>query len=206
MFTDLLKGIFFANLVLIGSLVNANAEEIIQKPDVLVGLMTNDLLSSMEQYKDTVDDNPKPFFEYLEGRLIKIIDFSWIAKNVMGPYRKSSSEKQRQRFTEVFRRGLVETYGRGLLSYSNEKIEVLPLGDDLEGKRKVKVQQNIYSKTSVYPVSYSMRLSKRGEWKITNVILNGVNLGKTFRNQFVQAAKKYEGDIDKVIDNWLAKV
>ena len=41
-----------------------------------------------------------------------------------------------------------------------------------------------------------------GEWKLINVVLNGINLGKTFRSQFAQAYKQYGGNLDKVIDHW----
>lgn len=200
-----MKQFFIAFLMMLGCLANA-AEGKTVRPDELVQEMTNDLLSSMEQYRGTVEANPEPFFDYLENRLDIIIDFPWIAKNVMGPYREGATEEQQEKFAKVFRRGLVETYGRGLLSYSDEKIEVMPLEDGADSKRRVSVDQKIYGKTEVYPVSYSMGLNRDGEWKITNVILNGVNLGKTFRNQFIQAAKQHGGDIDKVIENWAAKV
>ncbi|WIO73758.1 ABC transporter substrate-binding protein [Porticoccaceae bacterium LTM1] len=200
-----MKHILIAFLMMLGCLANA-AEGKTVEPDQLVQEMTNDLLNSMEQYRETVDANPEPFFDYLESRLNNIIDFPWIAKNVMGPYRDGATDDQQERFAKVFRRGLVETYGRGLLSYSDEKIEVMPLEGGANGKRKVSIDQKIYGKTDVYPVSYSMGLNRDGEWKITNVILNGVNLGKTFRNQFIQAAKQHDGDIDKVIENWAAKV
>jgi phospholipid transport system substrate-binding protein len=35
------------------------------------------------------------------------------------------------------------------------------------------------------------------------VILNGVNLGQSFSGQFKAGLKKYGGDVDKVIANWL---
>jgi phospholipid transport system substrate-binding protein len=35
------------------------------------------------------------------------------------------------------------------------------------------------------------------------VVINGINLGKTFRNQFVQSAQRSGGNIDKVISGWL---
>jgi ABC-type transporter MlaC component len=37
---------------------------------------------------------------------------------------------------------------------------------------------------------------------ITNVVINGINLGKTLQNQFLQAAQKNSNDIDSVIASW----
>lgn len=184
----------------------AEQQELVSEPHAVVTAMTEDLIVSMGQFRDTSSEDPTAFFDDLESRLTSIIDFDWIAANVMGPYRKKASAEQRQRFAVVFRRGLIETYGRGLLSYSDEKIEVVPPQQSVEGLRRVKVQQKIYGAEEVYPVSYSMGLNKQRQWKVTNVVINGINLGKTFRNQFIQSAKKHDGDIDLVIENWAASV
>ena len=47
-----------------------------------------------------------------------------------------------------------------------------------------------------------MYLNKQGQWKLINIVINGVNLGLTFRNQFRALAEEFDGDIDKVILNW----
>ena len=39
-------------------------------------------------------------------------------------------------------------------------------------------------------------------WKLINVVLDGVNLGKTFRSQFAQAVKEHEGNLDAAIAGW----
>jgi hypothetical protein len=35
-----------------------------------------------------------------------------------------------------------------------------------------------------------------------NVVLNNINLGKQYRNEFASKLKEFDGDIDKVIDYW----
>ena len=47
-----------------------------------------------------------------------------------------------------------------------------------------------------------MKRGGDGQWRMRNVILDEINLGKVYRNQFAAAAVKYKGDIDQVIDNW----
>jgi len=60
----------------------------------------------------------------------------------------------------------------------------------------------------VYPVIYSMALSEDGQWRMRNIIVNGVNMGLTYRNQFASAVQdaRYQGDMDKVIEGWIASV
>jgi phospholipid transport system substrate-binding protein len=47
-----------------------------------------------------------------------------------------------------------------------------------------------------------MGRNKAGDWKLRNIIIESVNLGEIYRSQFEASARKYEGDLDSVIDNW----
>jgi phospholipid transport system substrate-binding protein len=51
-----------------------------------------------------------------------------------------------------------------------------------------------------------MYLDPEGRWKIINIEINGMNLGKIFRNQFYSLMEKNQGDIDLVIKKWVASV
>ncbi|WP_438952259.1 MlaC/ttg2D family ABC transporter substrate-binding protein [Porticoccus sp.] len=177
-----------------------------QSPHELIETVTDELLQAIAEHRETFDDKPQAFFDSLDCLLTRVIDFNWIASNVMGTYRAEATDEQREDFVKAFHRDLIETYGRGLISYGDETIVVLPPKDDLEGKRRVTVVQEIRGSDGVFPLYYSMALNREGEWKITNVVINGINLGKTFRNQFAQRAQKYDGNIDQVIDNWSTQV
>ncbi|MGD9660129.1 MAG: phospholipid-binding protein MlaC [Porticoccaceae bacterium] len=191
--------------------ISQGSAEAVMAPDKLVEEVTETLLNDIALYRDALNKAESEaeeaqllsrFYDSLGATLEPVIDFNWISLNVMGPYRKQATAEQRKRFREVFTRGLVETYGRGLLTYSDEKIVVHPLEEAEQGKRKVTVIQEIKGVDKTYPLLYSMGLNRNGDWKVINVIINGINLGTTFRNQFVQAAEKYSGDVDKVIENW----
>ena len=130
------------------------------------------------------------------------VDFGFIARNVMGSYGRSATPEQRALFAKTFRDGLVETYGRGLISYNDQKIVLLEAVPLAKGQRKVAVKQEIRSSDNVYPLEYSLARKKTGEWMVVNVVINGINLGKTFRNQFVQSVQRSGGNIDQVISGW----
>jgi phospholipid transport system substrate-binding protein len=49
---------------------------------------------------------------------------------------------------------------------------------------------------------YQMGRNNRGEWKLRNVIIENVNLGEIYRNQFEAAAREHDGNLDTVIDTW----
>jgi phospholipid transport system substrate-binding protein len=69
--------------------------------------------------------------------------------------------------------------------------------------KNIEVKQILDTGTSQYPVSYKVRKTKDG-WKIVNIIINGVNLGLTLRNQFQALAISYDEDIEIAIKNWVS--
>ena len=51
-----------------------------------------------------------------------------------------------------------------------------------------------------------MYLDKDNNWKIINIEINGMNLGKIFRNQFYSLMEKNKEDINLVIEKWVTSV
>ncbi|MEH6468311.1 MAG: ABC transporter substrate-binding protein [Porticoccus sp.] len=176
-----------------------------QTPHQVVESVTNQLVETISVHRDTFAENPESFFEALDSLLGEVVDFNWIAYRVMGSYGKRATAEQRTRFAGAFRCELIETYGRGLIAYGDQSIVLLPPTEDINGKRRVTVTQEIRGDDGVFPLTYSMGLDGDGQWKVTNMVMNGINLGKTFRNQFLQRANKFDGNIDQIIDNWSSK-
>ena len=174
----------------------------IQQPHDLVEQVTQELLKTISTHRESFTKDPESFFGELDVLLKNVIDFDWIAFRVMGQYAKVASVDQRNRFAVTFRRELIETYGRGLLSYGEQSIVVVPPKKAISGLKSIRVVQEIRGSDGVFPLVYSMNLTRDGSWRVTNLVINGINLGKIFRNQFIQRAKQFGGDIDKVIDNW----
>lgn len=171
----------------------------------VVEQVTVNLTTVVRNERDLLETDPETYFSRVKSVLEPVVDFAFIARNVMGPYWETASEAQRQEFLETFKNGLVETYAKGMANYVDLDISILPPAKDAENKRRVGVVQEITGPDGTNRVSYTMALNRDGEWKLINMVLNGVNLGKTFRNQFAQAAKQNEGDLNAVISNWSAE-
>ena len=171
-------------------------------PHTQVEQITVELLDVIGKYTEQYPENEVEYFTALGSLLDKSVDFRFIAKQVMGPYYKTASSAQRRMFAEKFREGLIETYGRGLIGYSEQEIVLLAHDDLKAGQRRVTVKQEIRGSDGVYPLAYSMARKKTGEWMVINMTINGISLGKTFMSQFVQSAQRSGGDIDGVIAGW----
>lgn len=173
-----------------------------QDPYQKIEHITTQLLGIIGTHQQGYPDNETSYFNALSDLLDTTVDFKFIARSVMGPYSQKATAQQRKLFAQTFRRGLVETYGRGLINYGNQQILVVGRGPVKDGQRRLTVKQEIRGEGSVYPLQYSMARKKTGEWMVINVMINGINLGKTFRSQFAKAAQKSAGDLDTVIAQW----
>ncbi len=156
--------------------------------------------------KKTQDENVDPLVasEALDELMTQVVDFRFIILNVMENSARSASREQLQSFARVFKQGLINTYAKGMTSFVGFEVEILPPDGPLNGRRNVTVQQEVTGPAGSALVSYSMAIDKDENWVLRNVVINGINLGKQFRNQFRVAIKKNDNDLDKVIQNWNA--
>lgn len=171
-------------------------------PHQVVSNVTERLMAVIKQGSQTLKEDPEKYFTEVRSTLEPVVSFQFIAKNVMASYWAAASEAQRTQFIETFTKSMVETLGKGMANFSDLKITTIPPEADVSAQRKVEVQQEVIGADGTSRVSYTMAQNKSGEWKLINVVLNGVNLGKSFRDQFVQAMKQSDNNIDTVIQNW----
>lgn len=134
-----------------------------------------------------------------------MIDFRRVAASVMGKkYYLQATIEQRAQFVEIFKDSLLDTYAETLAQWGDSTIST-QFQDDFSYKelKTVEVKQTLDTGSSKYPISYKLRKDKEG-WKIINIIINGVNLGLTFRNQFQALAISNNEKIESTIDNWVS--
>tara|TARA_Y100000766_G_scaffold260097_1_gene249610 strand:+ start:361 stop:969 length:609 start_codon:yes stop_codon:yes gene_type:complete len=165
-----------------------------------------EIIEIIQTKDDLFIEDPEKFTQEISDAFSPIVDFKRIARNVMGKYYKNASEVQRDEFSKAFESSLLDTYSGTLVEFKDEKIIVIPPNSPEKYKDKAKVKIEIITSSQSYPGTYSMYLDKEGKWKIINIVVNGINLGKTFRSQFYSLMKKNEENIDLVIDQWIASV
>lgn len=175
------------------------AEQVVQE--------TSDaMLALIEEGRSYAQDDPERFYQAVEGLLSPVVDFRRFAGSVMGKkYYQQASSEQRTRFADSFKWGLVRTYGLALTEFQDGELVVIPATQPPRRPDRVSVNQEIRtSGGQVFPVVYSMARTDDGRWLMRNLIVNGVNLGLTYRSQFQSTAADPAngGDLDKVIDAW----
>ena len=166
----------------------------------------NNIILILQTKNALFEEDTELFIQEIGNAFSPIVDFQRIARNVMGKHYKVSTSSQRDRFSEAFRASLLNTYSKTLIEFKDEKIIVLPPKNKSITPNKVKVDIEIITSSKSYPGVYSMYLDKNNEWKIINIVVNGINLGLTFRSQFYSLMEKNNNDISVVIDKGIASV
>jgi len=176
-----------------------------QSPHDVVQGTTTELLSDLKANKEQYKANPNAFYDALNRILGPVVDADGISKSIMTvKYSRKATPAQMQRFQENFKRSLMQFYGNALLEYNNQGIVVDPAKAD-DGKRASVGMKVTGNNGAVYPVQYTLE-NLGGEWKVRNVIVNGINIGKLFRDQFADAMQRNGNDLDKTIDGWAGEV
>ncbi len=146
--------------------------------------------------------DPELFKDKISMIFEPMVDFRRVGASVMGKkYYLASSKSQRLEFIQAFKNSLLDTYTSTLAQWGDQKIETV-FPDVFENKKTEDVQQNLITANNIYPITYKVRKNKSGDWLIINIIVNGVNLGLTFRNQFQALAKEHNENIDEIIKHW----
>jgi phospholipid transport system substrate-binding protein len=172
------------------------------EPEMIVQSVTDQLLNIAQTKADLLASDPDAYFAEINGVLEPVVDFVSIAKNVMGKkYWTSVSPEQQRQFVDVFRSSLVETYGKGMTTFANLDIKVESSRPSEKSNRTHYVVQTVKTKDGLNKVVYTVT-KKDDAWKLRNVVLNGVNLGKTFRSQFAQSVKDNGNDVGMAIAKW----
>ncbi len=193
-------------LVLILSAPGASAQ--IREAEDLVEKTTAEMLVLIDEAQTYVDEDPERFYVAVEALLDPVIDFPRFARSVMAAHYKRATPEQRERFAEGFKWSLVRTYALALTEFNDGGVNIIPSDRPPKRPDRASVKQEIRSEGEVYPVIYSMARNKEGEWRVMNIIINGINMGLTYRNQFASAVNDpaYGGDMDQAIDGWVSSL
>ena len=197
---NILKKNFLVFFLLTNSLYILSDEDpyifIDENAQKMVKVLTEDS-SLFETDRVLYENKIKEIFE-------PMIDFRRVAASVMGKkYYLLATKDERAEFVLIFRDSLLDTYAETLAQWGDSTITTEFPKNKEELSKNVEVKQTLDTGTSKYPISYKLRKSKDG-WKIVNIIINGVNLGLTFRNQFQALAVSHNENISDTLRNWVS--
>ena len=186
-------------------IVNVLNEDSENNPYDFIDSNAQKMVLVLTQNAELFDSDREIYEQKIKDIFEPMIDFRRVAASVMGKkYYLLSTKEQRAEFVEIFKDSLLDTYAETLAQWGDSTIST-KFENDYSYKeiKTVEVKQTLDTGSSKYPISYKLRKDKEG-WKIINIIINGVNLGLTFRNQFQALAISNNEDVESTLANWVS--
>jgi len=191
----------FTLMALCVASVQAGPEDDLQQ---YVDESTQKLVRKLTSERGLYERDPEAFYQNMDDALEDFVDFRRIAARVMGRYARQATPEQRNEFVVKFKRSLFDSYAQALMSADNFEIKVrgatINPGDDNRASVAMEV---ITASGNRHSVTYSMyRKDEGSNWMMENVIVEGVNIGLSFRDRFTQEMEANRGQVEIVIDGW----
>ena len=172
-------------------------------PENFIDDRAQEMVNVIRSNKSLYSSNPEQFKAKINFIFEPMVDFRRVGASVMGKkYYRASTKDQRLRFISAFKTSLLDTYSSTLAQWGDQTIDTHFSQKTVFAKTE-DVNQSLVASNSIYPITYKVRDDGKGNWLIINIIVNGVNLGLTFRNQFQALALEHNENIDDIIDNWI---
>ena len=111
----------------------------------------------------------------------KLFDFVELSKRTLGLNWNKFTPEQRKEFVELFKTILKDAYVEKITAYTNEQVDFtkeIPLSDNT-----VEVQSVVVAKSGGIPIYYRV-IKKENDWKVFDVVIEGVSLINNYRTQF----------------------
>jgi phospholipid transport system substrate-binding protein len=117
----------------------------------------------------------------------EVFDYTELSKRTLSRNWKKLNPDQREEFKDLFSKLLGGVYIERIVAYSDEKVVFNK--ETALSEKKAEVQSEIVTGTKKIPIFYRMIL-KNGEWKVYDVLIEGISLVKNYRSQFKEILKK----------------
>ncbi len=172
-------------------------------PDGTVKMVSNVLIERLIAEHSTIKANPARTEEIVKSLVVPYFDTNALSRRVLARHWKAATPVQQQRFTEEFSAYMVRFYAKAFASYNGEVVDFNnTVETDSKGIATVKTTIVRHSGTDT-PVNYKMQAQTDGSWKIIDVVVEGISLVQSKRDEY-SGVITAQG-LDKLIEQLAAK-
>ncbi|MCH7651793.1 MAG: ABC transporter substrate-binding protein [Nitrospinae bacterium] len=137
----------------------------------------------------------------MKGIIFPKFNFLEMGKRSLGSKRwKERSPEERKVFIDVFGKLLENSYANKLESYHDEKINYV---DEIVKGKYAMVKTEVIRKNGTVNVDYKL-IRGGGEWRVYDIVVEGVSLIKNYRSQFARII--HQDSFDTLMEKLNAKV
>jgi len=156
-----------------------------QDPSKYLEIVARDMISVIEQNKEALKEDSQLAEDLVRKHLLPIIDKETFSRRTLGSKLwKSLSSKQKNAFTKGYINRVIDKYAKGLALYDGQDFVFEPAQiSKKSGNARVK---SSLKQSDSEPLDIHYDLSpKSGDWLITNIIVAGTDMRKSYKNQFI---------------------
>lgn len=181
------------------AMVGTSALALAADPGEIVETRTKSVLNSIAEQRDVYKADPDKLYAFVKSQLDGVMDRTYSAQLVLGRNARSASQQQITDFAEALTDSLLRRYATALIDI-DPGLEVKILSQTpLRSGELMRVSSQILRKSGApVPVDYMFRPGKDGsDWKVFDVIIEGVSYVQTYRTQFDEQLRSQS--LDEVI-------
>jgi phospholipid transport system substrate-binding protein len=164
-------------------------------PLELVHKNADDVLAVLKA-DDSIQQDKEKIYKLAEEKILPNFDLDRISMLVLGKTWRKINEDQQQQFKSEFKTMLLRTYAVALGKYKDQEIDFKPMRMEPTDKQATVKTQIIQD--GAQPISVDYTLAKKDdEWKVFDIVIEGVSLVTNYRSQFASEIKN--NGIDSLI-------
>lgn len=188
----------FTVIMLLLTSVTAHASVDMGNPNQVIHSVSINTFARIKAEHIRLQSEPNYIKVVIEEELIPFFDYKYAAYMVMGNYLQKTSTVQRNEFVDVFKTYLVNAYGHILFEYEQQEIEILDV-TDYQDKHIISIPVRIRdANNKLTQLVFKLRKNRKtAEWKVFDVIAEGISMLNTKQSELYELIHKK--GIDHVI-------
>lgn len=150
------------------------------------------------------DENKGARRTALSKAVSKRFSFREMSRRSLGKHWKIISDEDKQAFIEAFKNLIQNSYFTKMELYTDE--EIIYDNERMLGKTTIIKTLVVTSSGTEIPIDYRLKLNKRGQWLVYDIVVEGISLVRNYRSSFAAELKKGSiGDLIKQLEAKSAK-
>lgn len=154
-------------------------------PGEIVKTRTDSVLNTLVEQRAAFQADPAKLNAFVKSELANLMDREYSARLVLGRHGRAASQQQIDAFADALMENLLRRYGDALLDFDPDVDVRVKSETPLQNGKLMRVSSEILRKGgATVPVDYMFRPDAAGDWKVFDVIVEGVSYVQTYRSQF----------------------
>ena len=161
------------------------AQAAVTRPAEIVKDTTARVLDTLVKQREAFKAEPAKLNDFVKSELDRVMDREYSARLVLGPHARGKTPAQLTAFADALADNLLRRYGKALIDFDAEVEVRVKSETPLQNGKLVRVASEIVRRDgSPVPVDYMFAPDAKGEWKVFDVIVEGISYVQTYRTQF----------------------